>query len=329
MNRLRALLRSGRLRRAALRTGVAGRDVDDVVQDALQRLWEKRDPSGTLPAGAGRFVINQAREHLRSTRVRTEVLMPFDDDHELGAEGMTPEAVAILRAGLALLKYLIDQIPAERRELFIQHELHGKSLAEIAAETGIPRTTAKERLRAAREDLERAKLRWQAEQRRRGRDDRPLVALPPLDRRAWSSRPRWVRRQLGAGVLAGAVALVAILGFPITASQLCVAPGVATALTLPPAASVRAAAPARSDSLTESEADDRSAAPAPTVDGAPAEARQRTGWSPSEDILIGRAHAALGEGDVVEAQRLLDQHARRFPRGQLKAKRDELLRSVR
>jgi len=166
----RDLPRLDSVRRLVERAGIAPREAEDVGQDALQRIWEKLDridPAGNGAAWMRTVAVNLARDHLRTPRVRAEVLTPFDEGDEIEDDRLDPEARAILRARLAVLQLLIDQIDARRRDVFVEHELLGKSLAEIAAHHRIPEATAAKRLRKAWEEVDAARVRWQAAQRRR------------------------------------------------------------------------------------------------------------------------------------------------------------------
>jgi hypothetical protein len=55
----------------------------------------------------------------------------------------------------------------------------------------------------------------------------------------------------------------------------------------------------------------------------------RTGYSPREDTLPGRARVAMKAGQNGLARRLLAEHARQFPRGRRARERETLLQTMR
>ena len=55
----------------------------------------------------------------------------------------------------------------------------------------------------------------------------------------------------------------------------------------------------------------------------------RTGYSPREETLLGRARVAMKAGESGLARRLLEDHARQFPRGRRAREREALLQNMR
>ena len=325
MTSARILPRLDSVRRIVERAGIAPREAEDVAQDALLRIWEKLDridPSGDVAAWMSRVAVNLARDHLRTPRVRVEVLTPFDEGDEIADDRLDPEAHALLRARLAVLQLLIDQIDARRRDVFVEHELLGKSLAEIAAHHRIPESTAATRLRKAWEEVDAARVRWQAAQRRRGRDILPALLAPLVDLKAWVTRGRAPGRSVVRfRALVGAVAVLMITALPIPWTPFRAAPRPA------PLAPVVAAAPIRHPPGV-SAANLRPGAP-PAAGVAPRPPSGRAPRNSDEDALIGLAHAALATGDLLEAERRLDEHAEKFPLGSRAAERNALLNWLR
>lgn len=90
-------------------------------------------------------------------RLRLEDLLPSS---EAG-----PEALYARQVLLAELERTVDELPREQREVFLAHELEGKSFKELAAETGLSVNTLlsrkhyavlrlRERLRGLHDELE-------------------------------------------------------------------------------------------------------------------------------------------------------------------------------
>ena len=60
-----------------------------------------------------------------------------------------PEALYARRVLLDELELAVDELPAEQREVFVAHELEGRSFKEMAAETGVSVNTLLSRKRYA------------------------------------------------------------------------------------------------------------------------------------------------------------------------------------
>jgi RNA polymerase sigma factor (sigma-70 family) len=60
-----------------------------------------------------------------------------------------PEELYARNVLLDEMELAIDELPAEQREVFVGHELEGRSFAEIAAETGVNVNTLLSRKRYA------------------------------------------------------------------------------------------------------------------------------------------------------------------------------------
>jgi RNA polymerase sigma factor (sigma-70 family) len=161
----------------AARLGIPLAEVDDAAQEALEHIWRASDRAGPTnkPGWEIRVAANRLLDFLRGVRRRHrwEDIVAFDDD--VRDEGEDPEACAISRRRIKILGGLIAQIGPSGREIFIEHELQGVPLDEIASKEGISLDAAKKRLCRARRELERARDRWQTEQRRKGHDTRPAI----------------------------------------------------------------------------------------------------------------------------------------------------------
>jgi RNA polymerase sigma factor (sigma-70 family) len=60
-----------------------------------------------------------------------------------------PEALYLRQVLLDELELALDELPDEQREIFIAHELEGRSFKELAAETGVSVNTLLSRKRYA------------------------------------------------------------------------------------------------------------------------------------------------------------------------------------
>jgi RNA polymerase sigma-70 factor (ECF subfamily) len=151
--------------RSARRLGVAQTHVDDVVQEVFmvvhRRLaeFEGRSQLKTWLFGITRRVVGTY--HRTARRKPTEAL----GEREVTAVGNPEQCYAALQ-GQALLHALLDELAAEKREVFVLAELEEMSGPEIASALELNLNTMHARLRAARRDFEQALSRHNARARR-------------------------------------------------------------------------------------------------------------------------------------------------------------------
>ncbi|WP_433935284.1 sigma-70 family RNA polymerase sigma factor [Sorangium cellulosum] len=356
-------------RRLARRHGVPARNAEDVAQEALLRGLDadRRLEPGADPAPYRvTIAVNQARNHVRDASCRGEVLTSFDEC-EIRAECLTPEELLRRRQREELTRQLIDQLDPKYRDLLIKHDLEEVPLAQIAAEQGLPLDTVRTRHWRARKALEVQRKRWQAQQRSRGWEDSACVplALGFPRRPSWvaSLRHLGVRIvvQCALVLLTGAVVSTVPplpdLGAWIGAAAVrtpATAPAAQHAVTSPvrdgarsaavPASGegAHSAAPTTHDGSSSRERRDaRAGAMVSSTPASPETTTRRPAFPASaarptvserERSLVNQARRAIEAHDVmadVEALRLLEAHAREFPRGRLAAEREALLQQIR
>lgn len=154
------LLLDARLDRA-LGTAVAilGNEADarDATQEAFLRAWRElrqlRD-SDRFDAWFTRILVNCCRTALRGRRRLTVREIPMDDlpelDDRAAGEGNGDQA------SLDAIEHAFERLSIAQRTILVLHHLEQRPVADIAARLGIPVGTAKSRLFAARQALERA-----------------------------------------------------------------------------------------------------------------------------------------------------------------------------
>ncbi|WP_437760981.1 RNA polymerase sigma factor [Sorangium sp. So ce1389] len=184
-----------RVKRLVAYAGVPSRDLDDVVQEAMLRLWEKREQARSVRnaiAWAESVVLNTARDHQRGARRRDAALTSLEDAG-LVDRHPSPEARAIARQKVELAWMLIGQIDERFRATFIACEVLERSVEEVAGEQEIPLGGG----RAARRPRRSGKCRGAGARRTRGgrqrdRDPRRRFrgAWPACDTALDRQRPR-------------------------------------------------------------------------------------------------------------------------------------------
>jgi RNA polymerase sigma-70 factor (ECF subfamily) len=130
---------------------------DDLVQQvflALHRSLGVFRADARLSTFLHRITVNAAYDHLRTRqRRRVEPLDPADLDALLGP-GLDARTRAEARADLRRLFELLERLTAKKRIAFVLVAVEGLTLAEAAALVDADEDTVKQRVRAARRELE-------------------------------------------------------------------------------------------------------------------------------------------------------------------------------
>jgi RNA polymerase sigma factor (sigma-70 family) len=142
VNRERPRLRSFIRRRVA-----DPRDAEDILQDVFRALVEANrllmpidHVTGWLYRVARNRIVDLFRER-PSEPLLLEDLLPSPD--------AGPEAEYARTVLLEALEQAIAELPADQRDVFIAHELEGRSFKEMAAATGVSVNTLLSRKRYA------------------------------------------------------------------------------------------------------------------------------------------------------------------------------------
>jgi len=133
-------------------------DAEDILQDVLFEFVDAyRLPDSIEQVGAWLYRVARNRIIDRFRRKKTEPLpepQGEDDDTRmmpsvLSSLAAGPEAAYARRAMIDALSAALAALPPEQRDVFIAHELEGRSFAELAADTGVPLNTLLARKRYA------------------------------------------------------------------------------------------------------------------------------------------------------------------------------------
>lgn len=145
------------------RIGDAG-DADDILQDVFHEFVQAcRLPAPIEQASAWLYrvarnrIVDRFRKKKELALHELHPLAGDDDgwaddyllDLALPAASEGPEAAYARSVLLQELQLALDELPAEQRDVFIQHELEGLSFKEIAAHSGVPLNTLLARKRYA------------------------------------------------------------------------------------------------------------------------------------------------------------------------------------
>ena len=135
------------------------RDVEDILQDVFYELVEANRllmPIEHVTGWLFRVARNRIVDLFRKKKPESfSEIGSSEDDESLSFEDLLPSPDAgpdALYARSLLLRELelaIHELPREQREVFIAHELEGRSFKQIAAETGSSMNTLLSRKRYA------------------------------------------------------------------------------------------------------------------------------------------------------------------------------------
>jgi len=136
-----------RLRRFIRRRVPNPRDAEDILQDVFATLAEANGllvPIDHVAAWLFRVARNRIIDLFRKKRPET-----FDDLEELLPLEVGPDADYARELLLDALAAAIEELPQEQRDVFVAHELEGRSFKELAAATGVNINTLLARKRYA------------------------------------------------------------------------------------------------------------------------------------------------------------------------------------
>jgi RNA polymerase sigma factor (sigma-70 family) len=140
------------------------RDAEDILQDVFYELVEANrllmpieHVTGWLFRVARNRITDLFRKKKPESFSNTAVLDEGDDllqlEDLLPSPDAGPEALYARNALLDELELAVDELPEEQRDVFVAHELEGRSFKEMAAETGVSVNTLLSRKRYAVQHL--------------------------------------------------------------------------------------------------------------------------------------------------------------------------------
>src|SRR2546422_9453553 len=136
------------------------RDVEDILQDVFYELVEAHRllmPIEHVTGWLFRVARNRITDLFRRKKPVSfsETAVADEDDDLLQLEDLLPspdagpEALYARHVLLNELELAVDELPDDQREVFVAHELEGRSFKEMSAETGVSVNTLLSRKRYA------------------------------------------------------------------------------------------------------------------------------------------------------------------------------------
>ena len=145
------------------------RDAEDILQEVFFELVEANRllmPIEQVTGWLFRVARNRITDLFRKKKTESfsDASIANEDDELVRLEDLLPspdagpEALYARSVLLEEIELAVEELPAEQREVFVAHELEGRSFKEMAAETGVSVNTLLSRKRYAVLHL-RARLR--------------------------------------------------------------------------------------------------------------------------------------------------------------------------
>ena len=136
------------------------RDAEDILQDVFFELVEANRllmPIEHVTGWLFRVARNRITDLFRKQKPESfsDAAVADEDDELVRLEDLLPspdagpEALYARSVLLDQLELAVDELPAEQREVFVAHELEGRSFKQMAAETGVSVNTLLSRKRYA------------------------------------------------------------------------------------------------------------------------------------------------------------------------------------
>jgi RNA polymerase sigma factor (sigma-70 family) len=142
------------------------RDAEDILQDVFYELVEANRllmPIEHVTGWLFRVARNRITDLFRKKKPESfsDTAVADEDDELLRLEDLLPspdagpEGLYARSVLLDELELAVEELPEEQREVFVAHELEGRSFKEMAAETGVSVNTLLSRKRYAVRHLRR------------------------------------------------------------------------------------------------------------------------------------------------------------------------------
>lgn len=147
------------LYRLALRITLNTAEAEDVVQETLIKVWNRRenwDNIDSIEAFSLTICRNLALDRTRKASFQNPTL---DESHGSDTADSSytsdPERQAMLNDKVAIVRRMIDQLPEKQRSVMQLRDFEGKSYKEITAIMGISEEQVKVSLFRARQMIKR------------------------------------------------------------------------------------------------------------------------------------------------------------------------------
>ena len=143
------------LYRMALRITMNAAEAEDVVQETMMKVWNRRDQWGqieSIEAFCLTICRNLSLDKVRRMDNQTQSLDAAYDPKDLGVSS-NPEEQAIQSDRIRLVRQMISQLPEKQRSCMQLRDMEGKSYKDIAAILDITEEQVKVNIFRARQTI--------------------------------------------------------------------------------------------------------------------------------------------------------------------------------
>jgi len=142
------------LYRLALRITLNHAEAEDVVQETMMKVWNRREhwnQIDSIEAFCLTICRNLALDKMKRMENQNQSLS--EEDHNLadGSYASNPEEQALQRDRIRLVRQLIEKLPEKQRSAMQLRDIEGKSYKEIALIMGISEEQVKVNIFRARQ----------------------------------------------------------------------------------------------------------------------------------------------------------------------------------
>lgn len=146
------------LYRLALRITLSHQEAEDVVQETMIKIWNRRDSWDTIDSIEALCLTicrNLALDRLRRKDNQNVTLEEQGHDSADNSYSSNPEEQTVQRDHIALVRRLIDSLPEKQRSVMQLRDFEGKSYKEIAKILAISEEQVKINIFRARQTIKK------------------------------------------------------------------------------------------------------------------------------------------------------------------------------
>lgn len=144
------------LYRLALRITLNPAEAEDIVQETLIKVWNRREQweqIESIEAFCLTICRNLALDKMRKLENQNQSLEEGEHDAPDNSYSSNPEEQAMLQEKILLVRRLINELPEKQRSVMQLRDIEGKSYKEIAAIMAISEEQVKVNIYRARQAI--------------------------------------------------------------------------------------------------------------------------------------------------------------------------------
>lgn len=139
--------------RIALRITMNQQEAEDVVQETMLKIWDRREEWSRMNSVEAYCVTIAKNLAMDRIALKSSQTMQLADDYDYGASSASPFQKLVDSDNMNILSRLIEELSEKQREVLVMREVEGKSYKEIAAELKLTEEQVKVYLFRARQKI--------------------------------------------------------------------------------------------------------------------------------------------------------------------------------